>query len=401
MRWVLICAVLLACLSPGVSAAADLPSLPEQLRTLLSPPLAGFSGLTEDTVPTQVTIGGTPLALETFATRPDRPGRYPMALLIHGAEPASLRQWATTLASRGWLAVVIAWPGYYTDGSTDLNTGTCDKPDAGAWLDRQSAAIEAAARALGARADADPSRLMLFGVSEGGLIALNTAARGAIPVSAVIVASGALRAWTEETGPVQCAAFDEAVTARIGEMGGTVHAPALWFQSVNDTIAPPALADARVRAFARAGGDVRFEMLPRLIEDGHNVFVTWQGQHQMLPVIDEFLRDHKLPTWNNRLRRDLLARLRPAQQAMGNMYLREAMGYKALAIGEDGTDAQGWHTSVVSADDAIRNALSLCEQWRKGPCHIVAVDNNIIPEKQYIGWYHVADLPLFITVREQ
>jgi dienelactone hydrolase len=231
MRWVLIFIVLLAGWSPRSSAAEDRPSLPVLLQALLAPPLAGFSGLIEETAPTQATIGGASLALETFATRPDRPGRYPVALIIHGAElrraeiDRSLRQWATTLASRGWLAVAIDWSGYYTsDGSADLNTGSCDRPEAGAWLDRQSETIEAAARALAARDDADPSPVLLFGVSEGGLIALNTAARGAIPVAAAIVASSTLRAWNEESGPVRCAAFDADVATRVRQMGRIVRA---------------------------------------------------------------------------------------------------------------------------------------------------------------------------------
>ena len=121
---------------------------------VLHPGGSQASPLREESAPIPVRIDGQTLELDTFLARPDSEGRFPVALILHGAADSdgqvrdmdlgSNRQWARNLASRGWLAVSFARRGYaHSQGDAFLDVGSCAEPAPGRYLDHHTPAPDA------------------------------------------------------------------------------------------------------------------------------------------------------------------------------------------------------------------------------------------------------------------
>lgn len=108
---------------------------------------------------------------------PDKPGKAPVVVLIHGADGLQFERWvqvygrmARAIAGHGYLVVM---PHYFEKtGSNFGDLGTILK-NYPAWF----GAVKDAVTYAGKLPRADPDRLALVGVSLGGTLAVDTAAK--------------------------------------------------------------------------------------------------------------------------------------------------------------------------------------------------------------------------------
>jgi dienelactone hydrolase len=351
---------------------------------------AAEPSLVEDDSPLQVEIDHRDYALESFVARPARGAPFPVVLFVHGSaasddalrqlDLASDRQWARTLATRGWLAVSVARRGYgRSEGFAFLNIGTCQEPDAADYLDHHAVDIEAALQAISKRPDADMSRVMLIGKSVGGAVALDVASRQRVKIAAVINVSGGVSAYTPKLAiNRRCELLSSDVIWNFARFGAASRIPTIWFYAENDPWFSPAFVGRMFTAYTAAGGQARLVMLPAFAPDGHDLYHAYEGQEQMLPKIDAFLSHSGLPTWDDGFAGRLLASLKPEQRQLGLQYLKEAPAQKALAVG-DGDSTVAWSASDGESIDAAEAlALHNCEADAHGPCHIVAENFHMV-----------------------
>jgi dienelactone hydrolase len=350
---------------------------------LIWPAMADESGLVEDTSPLRVEIDHHWYSLEAFTARPNHGTRFPVMVITHSSAPLQLGagntdpQWARTMASRGWLAVAVSRRGFgKSEGTNQSGAGWCDRPDAQGLLNHQAVDIEAALRAIGRRDDADMSRLVLMGRSMGGPVMLAVAARGKVPVSAVVDVSGGIRLWSRKDGIVACEAFEQELAESFRRMGQETRIPTLWLYGETDNTFPPDLARRYRDAFLAGGGRAEFVMFPRADWTGHGMFSNRQGQQHMLPLIDQFAENNGLPGADRDFERRVLARLNAADQPLGRQYAREIVNEKALAAADGGGRGAAWWSYNGSHQDAMRHAVSECEKWYHA-CHLVAVNNTL------------------------
>jgi dienelactone hydrolase len=352
---------------------------------------ADESGLLEDSTPLQVAIARQHYALEALTVRPARGSRFPVALILHGApesdgqlrdlDMSSNRQWARTLASRGWLAVSVARPGYSrSEGSAFLKTGTCQEPATAAYLDHHADDTEAMLRTIAQRADADMSHVLLVGKSVGGAVALDLAARRRLRIAAVINVSGGLSINTDQlTINPACALYQADVVWNFARFGAASRMPTLWLYAENDPWFSPAFVGRLRTAYTAAGGKAELAMLPAFAPNGHSLFEHYTGQEQLLPLIDAFLRRNGLVTWDPAAADRLLAAVKPEERQAALQYLQEAPAQKALAVGDGTSTVAWWGSDPDSVDAAKAAAIRDCEAHAGQSCHIVAVNFELVP----------------------
>ena len=159
MRWTRLVIAATIFIGPVSHSPAAEPYLQEELRVPFA--LAG------------------PRGLEALLVRPNEPGRYPLALITHGAprsidqhasmSPLAMLPQAIEFARRGWAAVVVMRRGYGDSGGDWADGyGYCGNPNYIAAATAGAADLKAAITFLVRRPDIDPSRVIGVGVSAGG-----------------------------------------------------------------------------------------------------------------------------------------------------------------------------------------------------------------------------------------
>jgi carboxymethylenebutenolidase len=135
------------------------------------------------------TAGGKPIRVEQFGTK--AAGRRPAVIVLHGSEGvkdfgAVYRHYARMLAQEGYVVLLI----HYFDRTGTARIGPKDiKPEQfRAWADTARGAVRYAA----GRPEVDGKRIGLLGFSLGAYLALAVAARGDLPIAAVIDLFGGL-----------------------------------------------------------------------------------------------------------------------------------------------------------------------------------------------------------------
>jgi dienelactone hydrolase len=195
---------------------------------------------------------------------------------------AAQSRWFT---ERGFAVLVPMRRGYGdSEGPWTESEGACDEPDflrAGAETARD---IGAAVRFVSARADVDPRRVLLVGVSAGGFGALALASQGGEGVSGVVSFAGG----RGSLAPGRNCSPQRLVTA-LGVFGSTTRTPTLWLYAENDTYFAPWLARDMREAFVKRGGKADLVVLPAFGGDGHGLFASPQGIPIWAPHVESFL----------------------------------------------------------------------------------------------------------------
>jgi tetratricopeptide (TPR) repeat protein len=156
----------------------------------------------------------------------------------------------------------------------------------------------------------------------------------------------------------------------------------LWLYAENDRLFPPQVIRFMHAAYAGAGGEAELIILPRLLDDGHELWSKTDGRRQWLPVLDGFLTAHGLPTWNraaleDRIRTEL--KEDPSRSLIKN-YL-EAPLPKALALSLISRKL-GVTVGAETIEAARSESVGRCERRNGELCTVVVENFDFIGEEE-------------------
>lgn len=324
-----------------------------------------------------------PAGLEAMLLRPSGSGRYPLALISHGAprDPASrttmspyrMYRQAIEFARRGFAALVVMRRGYGVSGGRYAESnGPCDARD---YLRSARASAEdlaAAVRAMQNRSDVATDGMIAVGASAGGFASIALAATSPPGLVAAISFAGGRGSRGDDD------VCDEAALVRaFAALGRTSRIPMLWIYAENDKFFGPDLARRMHAGFTAAGGRAQLIDAAAFGDDGHTLFS--RGIPLWTPMLDRFLREQNLGT------RELAATPVPATLSppprLGEKgrsafadYLA-ASPHKAFAMSPTGGFA--YRSGQRSAATAQEAALAGCAKFA-ADCAVYAVGDEVV-----------------------
>ncbi|MDX1481485.1 MAG: CocE/NonD family hydrolase [Woeseiaceae bacterium] len=207
---------------------------------------------------------GQPVTLEAVLFRPIADERYPTVLFNHGStgngsDPSLFGMTFTSksvahyFVERGWMVAFVQRrgrgrsDGLYDEGFTPDRSGySCDRELALAGADRALDDIDAATDWLRMRADVDTTRMLVGGVSRGGILSVAYAARRPEVYRAAINFVGG---WISE-GCGDHLAINRTLFVDGAAFGG----PSIWLYAENDSFYSLAYSRSLYDAFTAAGG---------------------------------------------------------------------------------------------------------------------------------------------------
>ena len=346
--------------------------------------------LVEETFLT-VTIGGKNYRLAALiAKEAGSTGRLPVALITHGqSEPEkrvqiSSRSYfflAREFARRGWLAVVVVRRGF---GQSDREAPHALRPcENGAYyaseLKGQTDDLEATIEALGRRSDADASTVLAVGQSVGGAVFLDLATRHPEGLKAVVSFAGGMKSVAKPGASPSTPCKAEDLIPLFARFGERSRLPTLWFYAKNDSLFPPDYVRSLHEAYVAKGGQAQLHIFDPIGQEGHLMVGDPDGMLHWLPLLDRFLRDNKLKTYDPA----------PIQRALRDRHLpapafRVASSYdgrpteKVLAISQSkgGLQLRFGGEDLTEMENAAREE---CEKVSKEPCRIVLRNFEAVP----------------------
>ena len=218
--------------------------------------------------------GARELRLEGFLYRPPAvSGPLPVLVFNHGSTgagrtaPTSSAQYrypevARFFVERGWAVLIPMRRGRGASGGEYLERYDCDRAILSEGVERGLADVDAALAYVSAQPWADPSRLLLGGMSRGGLLAVVHPSRRSAAARGVVNFAGG---WTVE----RCDARIRFNADTFAEAGRTARLPMLWLYSENDRNYGPVSVRAYHDGFVRSGGTAALSMVPPIGQDGH------------------------------------------------------------------------------------------------------------------------------------
>lgn len=365
------------------------------LVLLLSPALAdpALLGLVRQDRMVPITLAdGSQVRLETMILRPDRPGRFPLVLLVHGTNPASgqpfrvaaaqqspvdLLNAAVAFAQHGYAVASIMRRGFGRSEGRFAETlsGSCDDRDYLAVGRIAAEDVTGAIVTLRGEPWVEPDRVLLMGHSTGGFAVTAAAADNPAGVVGVLNFEGGHGSVPGHT----CS--PNHLVADAGIFGRTARIPALWAYSENDRSAPPALGRRMFDAYVASGAPAQLQILPPFGVDGH-AMVPMGPADFWWPAVESFLNQLRLPT-------SVLVELPPPAPIPAPTPLNAACAGYFDSYVKAWTDAKAyaWNrdghcSSVTSAqrtvDDAKSEAMRQCvAAWKE--CSLYAVGHALAP----------------------
>ncbi len=323
-----------------------------------------------------------PRGLEAMLVRPSGSGRYPLALISHGAprdgaeragmSPYAFYRQAVAFAQHGFAALVVMRRGYGTSGGQYAEGGgPCAHRDYLHAAKASAGDLRAAIEAIKSRPDVSMQGMITVGVSAGGFASIALAADPPPGLAAAISFAGGRGSQADND-----VCDEDALIHAFARMGSTSRIPTLWIYAQNDKFFRPDLAHRMHAAFTAAGGRAQFVDAPAFGSDGHSLFSgaipVWT------PMVDGFLHEQNLGS------RDVAAPPEPAAlpppprlSANGRVgfaaYLA-AGPHKAFAVSPKG--GFGYRTRLRSTDEARDQALAECAKFAQG-CALYAIDDEL------------------------
>lgn len=234
---------------------------------------------------TPFTENGKPVRLEMVVHRPEGDGPFPTLVMNHGSTGIGNRpEWfgltwvspevSAFFVARGWQVI---YPqrrgrghsdGLYEEGfETDRSRYSCRAALSLPGADRALADIQVAMTHIRQRSDVDARRVVIGGVSRGGILA--TAYAGLHPRE-VVGAINFVGGWIGALCPDAAKVSGELFTR-----GASFPGPTLWLYGEADPYYPIAHSRANFNAFRSAGGTGTFEVLmPPKGLDGHGTYTV-------------------------------------------------------------------------------------------------------------------------------
>lgn len=336
---------------------------------------------------------GSQVNLEAMVIRPDRPGRFPLVVLVHGTlratgetlrnamaqqSPADLLGPAVAFAQRGYAAVSILRRGFgRSEGRfAEALSGTCDDRDYLAVARIAAEDVTGAVATLRGEPWVDPDRVLLLGHSTGGFAVTTAAANNPPGVVGILDFAGG----HGSAGPDRVCSPDHLVQDA-GILGRTTRVAALWIYSENDHFIPAALGRRMFEAYVASGAPAQLQVLPPFGVEGHPMLVIGPAE-LWWPSVESFLNGLHLPT-------SLVVEL-PPQAAIPapaplnatctnyfDYYIKARTDIKAFAWNREG------HCSSVTSvsrtiDEAREMAMRQCvDAWKE--CSLYAVGQALAP----------------------
>jgi dienelactone hydrolase len=185
-----------------------------------------------------------PRGLEAMLVRPSAAGRYPLALISHGAprdaseragmSPYAYYPQAIEFARRGFAALVVMRRGYGTsDGQYAENSGPCARRDYLRTAKASAGDLRAAIDAMKGRSDISIQGMIAVGVSAGGFASVGLGADPPPGLAAVISFAGGRGSSADDS-----VCDEDALVHAFAAMGRTSRIPMLWIYAQNDKSDP-------------------------------------------------------------------------------------------------------------------------------------------------------------------
>ncbi|MGP2736371.1 alpha/beta hydrolase family protein [Serratia bockelmannii] len=373
---------LLAPTTVCISQASMPPQSNEQLEGLIREPLS-----------LRVTfVNGQQAMLDAFVTRPDKPGKWPVALLTNGADgtvqldrellnPNRFSSPAIAFARHGYAAVVVLRQGYgHSTGQRDYQGNTCATPRHARAGKMARADILAALTAIREQPWASGEKAVLIGLSAGGFSVLAASALNPPSVQAIINFDGGRGARNDG---LVC--DKNGLLTAIKSYGQTARVPTLWIYSANDKLFSPELSKEMFDAYRHAGGNAELFHAPAFRDNGHDFLVSapenfwWQR-------VEQFLKQHTLPIREiaglPKAPLPLPAELSPSGRKAFAEYQAGQTYEKAFATNGEGA----WGSAIWARtqQEAANQAMAFCQKNRRkntADCTLYATGNHVITDR--------------------
>lgn len=333
------------------------------------------------------------LIVTTF--RPQGVGPFPLVVISHGRDSKTRADYkrqryesaARFFLRKGFAVAVPLRLGYgelaaLGDPESSVN---CASPRFAPALAAAAEQILTVARFMQQQPGIDPQRLVLVGVSVGGISTIAATSLHQPQALAAINFAGGHGGRPEVQAGEPCQAEQlRRLYGRYGELDAqqTKPTPTLWVYAENDRYFSPANARRWAEAYDQAGARVELRVLPPFGEDGHKLFGTgndvWQG------LVDEFLRPLgfdkpgalTVPPASGIALNDESALPVPGPKLReGYEKFLAAKLPRAFAVSSAGR----W--GYATGDDAVSRALAFCQRDHDKPCKLYAVNESVVWSK--------------------
>ena len=366
------------CALSAARGASGTTALPGLVRTPLSIPIT--------------LADGRPTTLEGLATRPDRAGRLPLVVLVHGSpnsapgnfleayrrlSPTGLAGAALAFAQHGYAAVSIARRGFgRSDGPyAEFIGDPCDDTDYLRVGLISAEDVTGAVASLRREPWVDPDRVLMVGNSTGGFATVAAGAGNPPGVVGAINIAGGRGAFVPGSGQV-CSSTR--LVDAFATFGRTARVPVLWLYTENDQSFSPIFARRMFDAYTASGAPAQLEMLPPFGRDGH-VLLTAGSQELWWPPIERFLASLQLPTsMEVPLPPSAPIAPPPVNGACGALfrdYVAARTDAKAFAVNPEGHC--GFDVTARSLEDAEAEAMARCSA-RWADCRLYAAGQQLV-----------------------
>jgi len=241
-----------------------------------------WPGLAQERTMIPVTIDGEQVELATIVYKPVGNGPFPTLIFHHGStgagtdpsrfkrsyEPYALAYW---FVSRGWAVVLPSRrgrggsEGLYDEGfALDRTKGyTCEETRSIGGANRALRDIDAATVAILALPFVDRARLLVGGLSRGGILALAWAGQHPDQPRGVV---NFLGGWLGAGCPTA-----SAVNQSLFNLGAAFGRPTLWLYADHDPFYPLSHSRENFEKFMAAGGKGTFHGFTPTVGDGHRL----------------------------------------------------------------------------------------------------------------------------------
>ena len=323
--------------------------------------------------------------LETTIFKPTGIGPFPVVVLNHGNSGGDTRFQPRNrpmpaireFLQRGYAVVAPMRQGFSNSGGKRAGGGC----NIGAEGDAQANDVLAVVDWLHKQKWVDASRMVMMGLSHGGLTTL-AYAKNPDP---------GFKVFVNFAGGVTASNCDwaSALSTAYGDYGANTKVESLWFYGENDSIFPPKVITPAYDAYVKSGGKAKMIAFPSFNNDGHFMFFYYEGlsiwweevqtrleaaKMPILVVNPQYARPQRPPKSNFAELNDL-EKIPSANDSNKGCYQRFLAAAKPKAIAFSVSGACDWSTAN---EDPLKRAVQRCNQRGKGECKLYAVDDDVV-----------------------
>lgn len=360
-------------LKVGEAGGPALPSVPNDLNEqVIEIPAAAAGGAGRAT-------------LETTIFKPSGNGPFPLVVFNHGKERGDPRAqersrplaFAREFVRRGYVVVAPNRRGFAHSGGHYSEHG-CEVEENGL---AQAQDVAATIDFMAKQNYVDAARIVVAGVSYGGLTTIAYGAQPQAGVRGLLNFAGGLRQYA-------CASWQANLTRAFGAYGGKVRLPSLWFYGDNDSFWPPQLVHQMYGAFVHHGARAQLIDVGRYKNDAHRLVADRDGIAAWWPSTAGFLAQIGMPTvMRYRIAEPLLPPgsgyaaidaidsvpfVDGAGRAAYQTFLQQYQS-RAFAVSDSG--AWSW---AEGGDNPVSVALDNCRKQGGDRCRLYAVNDTVV-----------------------